>query len=631
MSLDALEAWNATLVELGDLGEILRDAIQRDDAFTAISAMIRMRGVRAALARIEAPLSVKGAIEELVAMHGIASQLIRARAAEASMNRWLERDLPGDARLLSTPLGIAALADSILPASWDVSSDLVILIGDALAPVAELLADLGQRRIILVGTAAIPQAICVHSPDEIAPAVRTMVPGPPSLLAVRAIAGTDADSVRTVTDTAREAMSDLRVHRNTVLAFSRTWVEQGLENLPSIARWPSVADVGERFAGVPMVIVAPGPSLRRNVDQLKALQGRAIITAFSHSLKPVLAAGITPDLVLTVDPQDVRYHFAGCDVSKTCLVNAATVHPALFGLPAARFLTMSANCAIDDWIFDALGGDAVVPGGGSVATSAFSLALKWRCDPIVFVGLDLSFPNGEYYISTSSDGAARAERREDGTMQVTGWSDGFRAMKASGGPGAAAERCVELPGWAGGTVPSSFMFALFHRWFTERMTAVGDSVRVYNCTEGGAAITGMTHVPLAEVAPLLPPHVDVAGVLDAARGAPERAKTLSTHLRKLLRGLRHARRLGSVARYELGRGEDTPHLRRIENALVRAMQPLSFASMLAQREVERASDLAHRPAEAGAYAAASTALLSALDRVIAQLEPRLARALSELA
>jgi len=67
--------------------------------------------------------------------------------------------------------------------------------------------------------------------------------------------------------------------------------------LNAIARWPSVAALGDRFAGVPMVIVAPGPSLARNIDQLRGLHGRAIITAFSHSLRPVLAAGVVPDLI----------------------------------------------------------------------------------------------------------------------------------------------------------------------------------------------------------------------------------------------------------------------------------------------------------------------------------------------
>ena len=62
----------------------------------------------------------------------------------------------------------------------------------------------------------------------------------------------------------------------------------------------------------------------------------------------------------------------------------------------------------------------MIPGGGSVATSAFSLALRWRCDPIIFLGLDLSFPGGQYYVATSSDGAARAEVDAKGLMRGTG-------------------------------------------------------------------------------------------------------------------------------------------------------------------------------------------------------------------
>jgi hypothetical protein len=139
----------------------------------------------------------------------------------------------------------------------------------------------------------------------------------------------------------------------------------------------------------------------------------------------VQAAGVTPDLVLTVDPQDVRYHFAGCDVSGSCLVNAVTAHPALFELPARRFLTLSANGAIDDWMFERIGESPVVPGGGSVATSALSLALRWGCDPIVFVGLDLAFADGRYYVATSSDGDARAEVDGDGVVRVAGWSPEF--------------------------------------------------------------------------------------------------------------------------------------------------------------------------------------------------------------
>ena len=344
----------------------------------------------------------------------------------------------------------------------------------------------------------------------------------------------------------------------------------------------------------------------------------------------MLAAGVTPDLVITVDPQDVRYHFAGCDVSQTCIVNAATVHPSLFELPAPRFMTLSANSAIDDWLFDAVGHEALVAGGGSVATSAFSLALRWKCDPIIFVGLDLSFSNGAYYVATSSDGDARAVVDATGVMRVAGWSAGFEKMKSSGGPAAAAERGVELPGWFGGTVASSFMFGLFHRWFVDRMKSVNDTT-VFNCTEGGAYIDGMKHVALSDVS-LSDERVDVAAILQRTQESVNGARSarMISHLETFAAGLRRARKLGAVARREIVHRRIGQSLARIERALACTMEPLAFASLLAQREVECANDAARRTASEGDYLAASTALLSTLDKVIAHLEPALESAIVQL-
>jgi hypothetical protein len=631
MSVEVLTTWRSLLTDLGELGGALCGAIESDDVLGAIAAMMQLRRTRSAIARVEAPLTLRGERDEIEAMAQVTSLTVNARAAEGAMQRWLARELPGDTRLLGTPLGVAALADAMLPPVWDFEADVVALVGAEMAPVAELLTALGQRRIVMLDAGAPPpDVVAVATVDEAGLAVRMMVPGPPTRMVVRAAAAADPALVEALGTKLRAALADLRIHRNTVRAFSRTWVEQGVANLPAIARWPSVAAIGDRFAGMAMVIVAPGPSLARNIDQLRGLRGRAIVTAFSHSLKAVLAAGVVPDLVITVDPQDVRYHFADCDLSRTCLVNAATVHPALFELPAQRFLTLSANSAIDDWIFDAVGEDAVVPGGGSVATTAFSLALRWGCDPIVFVGLDLSFPGGAYYVSTSSDGEARAQI-QGGVMRVAGWSAGFQAMKAAGGPEAPTERVVELPGWGGGTVPSSFVFSLFHRWFVERLRAVTD-VTVFNCTEGGAYIDGMLHRPLADVLALLDRELDVAGELDGAAMTIDatRAPSIVEHLTGYCRGLRRSRRLARIARTVIQRGDAGNRLPGLEAGLAAALQPLTFISLLAQREVERAQDIARRPGAATDYLAASASLLDTLLGVIEQVEPALKAALDRL-
>jgi hypothetical protein len=172
---------------------------------------------------------------------------------------------------------------------------------------------------------------------------------------------------------------------------------------------------------------------------------------------------------------------------------------------------------------------------------------------------------------------------------------------------------------------------MFHRWFVERTRAV-DGATVFNCTEGGARIDGMIHRPLAEVAATLAREVDVAGVLARAEASADAARRarLVAHLAGVARGLARSRRLAVIARALIARGQTGARLVRVEAALAAALAPLSIASLLAQREVERAHDVARRPGEEHDYVAAQAALLATLLEVIDQLGPALAAALARL-
>ena len=55
MSLDVLATWRSLLIDLGQLGDALSQAIERDDVVGAISAMMQLRAARA---RRCAPLEV---------------------------------------------------------------------------------------------------------------------------------------------------------------------------------------------------------------------------------------------------------------------------------------------------------------------------------------------------------------------------------------------------------------------------------------------------------------------------------------------------------------------------------------------------------------------------------------------
>src|SRR4029077_1049823 len=123
MSLEVLESWRELLGELGELGNALGTAIQGDDVLGAVAAMMQARRTRAAIARVEAPAKLRGDRDEIEAMTQLTTLTVAARASEAAMQSWLDRPLPGDARLLASPLGIAVLADTMLPAVWDFEVD----------------------------------------------------------------------------------------------------------------------------------------------------------------------------------------------------------------------------------------------------------------------------------------------------------------------------------------------------------------------------------------------------------------------------------------------------------------------------------------------------------------------------
>lgn len=46
------------------------------------------------------------------------------------------------------------------------------------------------------------------------------------------------------------------------------------------------------------IVVAAGPSLNKNINELKKAKGKSLIIAVDTALKPLLRAGIVPDMFL---------------------------------------------------------------------------------------------------------------------------------------------------------------------------------------------------------------------------------------------------------------------------------------------------------------------------------------------
>lgn len=648
-ALSQLRDVHRRLETFASLCQAAEDAAAEGEVERLLDLAFGARQLRHAISTTQATKIAEPCAEAalLVAESRLASA--RAKPGDELLHKLHQRSLPDDAGLLASAVGIVALAEAMLPTTWNYEEDLVIFFGNGLDAPAEVLRRLGQERLCVY----LPEGeeleyysdavLVVHSVEDLYKRLASWAPRQPKRIVSRSLHGgsISVQEQEEVIEAAQLYLGYVQVDRNTSDAFADLWIEQGIKNLPKIVECASVACFDKDFVGKPMVVVAPGPSLSKNIKELHKFKDKAIICTFSHTLSAFAAEGIDPDIVMTVDSNSLQYHFDDFPMTRVgAMVSGATVYPELFELPAPRHITMGANAAFDEWLARLLQENFLLPAGGSVSTSAFSLGLKWKCDPIIFVGLDLSFPGGRYYVETSCDGELTVTTSEHGELVFDGWSQGCLDMRERGGPvGADVQPSFELAGYHGGTVPTSQMFWLFHDWFEKKAKEVGDETTLLNCTEGGAYIEGMEHITLAEA---YERYVESADPLEVGATLDERIDGLGAARRQRIQeGILDL--IGSVERClslvgrcdrlaERAQSDSSllDELSELETNLSDSLVACRFMSICKQHEIDLAFNRATAAHDVAELLSASRDLYGAVREAGLLVAPKLRRALDEI-
>ena len=220
----------------------------------------------------------------------------------------------------------------------------------------------------------------------------------------------------------------IRTNVVTTLMQTETSLRNGMMNLDYYASVPGVAELTSCAFGRPAVVVAAGPSLRRNVELLArpGVRDRVVIIAVQTVLRPLLEAGIRPHFVTALDYHEISRRFyeglTPADVEGVTLVVEPKANPAILGaFPGAI------RCGHDENLSMLLGGAFVHDGcglepGATVAHMGYTLARHMGCDPVIMIGQDLGFTDGQYY----APGAAihntwACELGEFNTLEMMEW------------------------------------------------------------------------------------------------------------------------------------------------------------------------------------------------------------------
>lgn len=187
----------------------------------------------------------------------------------------------------------------------------------------------------------------------------------------------------------KENTRNIKLNRNTRIAFSKIWFESKMKNLKYISESERLSDYKNKYKDKPAIIVSAGPSLEKNIAELKDYNNAVIISG-GRTLKSLINIGREPEYTVIVDPSDKSYELVDgyIDKVKSKLVyDLGTPYKALEAHNGGKII-FSAESALDEIMNGKVG---TLYGGGSVAHYMTTFALSMGCNPIIFIGQDFAY------------------------------------------------------------------------------------------------------------------------------------------------------------------------------------------------------------------------------------------------
>ncbi len=223
------------------------------------------------------------------------------------------------------------------------------------------------------------------------------------VLKLRSLLGSEAPYYGRVEALLRSLFDKREVNINTLDRFGKLWIRNLLANLELFTDIPGINLGRGRFAGIPALVLAAGPSLDAVLPHLERLHRRMLVVAVDTSFRLCLQRGLQPDFLVTVDPQYWNSrHLDRLSIGAAILVSESSAHPRIF-----RLLNRSRDCAffvssffpLGRYLERIIGEKGSIGAGGSVATTAWDLSRYLGSRPIYLAGLDLGFPGRRTHAS----------------------------------------------------------------------------------------------------------------------------------------------------------------------------------------------------------------------------------------
>ena len=288
-------------------------------------------------------------------------------------------------------------------------------------------------------------------------------------------------------------------HKNEINAattkkFGKLWSNNCKKNAKYINQLEFINIYKNKFMDIPFVIVAAGPTLQKNLINLKKIyeskkskNKEVIIVCVETALKILLKNKINPDFIILTDPQFWAYrHIAGAQAPESVLITELSTYPSVFRFNCKKIVLCASQFPNGKEIEQNAGFSTEQIGdlgsGGSVASCCWNFAVFAGAKQIYLMGLDLSFPGGQTHIKGSS-----AEQTWHSKSNRLANSDKFTTELLHNANVSLGSNYNNAP------VLTDSRMKMFAWWFESRLASL-PQIKTYTFSKEGLKIPGIEYI-----------------------------------------------------------------------------------------------------------------------------------------
>ncbi len=267
------------------------------------------------------------------------------------------------------------------------------------------------------------------------------------------------------------------VNVGTQIGMGKNFMNSFLENIPQIIEREGVSSLKNHFKDLPCVVISPGPSLKNDIEHLKAHRDEAIYLAVDSVTPFLMEHDFLPDFICGIDPMpDNAVLFTDPRLKDVPLIGIMQYTPeVLRTYPGRVFISSQYGNQIYGWLGQHWDDRGVIEcPGGSVSHFGLAIAEYFGCNPIGIIGQDLCFKD-DYYCNDVG-------KLLDSTVSDTHHID-------------RKEGAIPIKNMYDEDVFTTGIFVAFKLWFDNKFKAMKKQGKdVCNLSDGGLSFEGTTEM-----------------------------------------------------------------------------------------------------------------------------------------